>query len=47
MFLDAVEGKPTALPLVTPAEAASRSAVMEALYKASVARKRVALKKRG
>ena len=31
LFLDAVQGK-TGVPLVTPQEAAVRSAVMEALY---------------
>jgi predicted dehydrogenase len=45
LFLDAVGGKPTALPLVTPAEAAARSAVMEALYKAAATRRWVVPKK--
>lgn len=35
LFLDAVAGKPTAIPLVSVREAAARSAVMEALYKAA------------
>lgn len=39
LFLDAVAGKPLPLPLVTPVEAAARSAVMEALYKAAAAGK--------
>lgn len=35
LFLDAVAGRPTPIPLVTAREAAARSATMEALYKAS------------
>jgi predicted dehydrogenase len=35
LFLDAVAGKPTPIPLVTVEEAAARSAVMAALYEAS------------
>lgn len=43
LFLDAVLGKP-GIPLVTPTEAAMRSAVMEAFYKAAEARRWVAPK---
>ncbi len=43
LFLDAVAGKKD-VPLVTPSEAAARSAVMEALYAASKARRWVAPK---
>jgi len=35
LFLDAVAGRPTPIPLVTAREAAGRSATMEALYKAA------------
>lgn len=45
LFLDAVGGKPTPIPLVTAKEAAARSAVMTALYQAAATHKWIKPKK--